>query len=121
MTEAYPGATSVMGVWTLGLGFLGDSEFCKKQSLKVAEFRSFLYKKSKATKTDAALFTENIFDIFSPTTTPVFFLLSYLSSLVSLTLFISLVPLRSTILCLFFPMHIFLWTSILEKISSQQL
>ena len=26
MTEAYPGATSVMGVWTLGLGLIGDRE-----------------------------------------------------------------------------------------------
>jgi hypothetical protein len=26
MNEAYPGATSVMGVWTLGLGLLGDRE-----------------------------------------------------------------------------------------------
>ena len=44
MTEAYPGATSVMGVWTLGLGFLGDSEFCKQawklQSLGAAFAKS---------------------------------------------------------------------------------
>jgi hypothetical protein len=26
LLQSYPGATSVMGVWTLGLGLLGDSE-----------------------------------------------------------------------------------------------